>query len=173
MVFKWVYIKLLFLFDYLCYTNIGDIVKTITLYIKNESDLYEKYSNNISKDLINYLIRETKFINEDVNVVVKTNLKINNIEQLIKEGLFKAYKESKKIDNFLNNKQIIFFIIGIIFLIFSTFIKYDVIKEIIIISGWVAIWEVVDISLNVDSELKINRKLISKLMSSKIEINKN
>ncbi len=148
-------------------------MKTITLYIKNESDLYEKYSNNISKDLINYLIRETKFINEDVNVVVKTNLKINNIEQLIKEGLFKAYKESKKIDNFLNNKQIIFFIIGIIFLIFSTFIKYDVIKEIIIISGWVAIWEVVDISLNVDSELKINRKLISKLMSSKIEINKN
>ena len=38
--------------------------------IKQEEDLYEKYSNNVSRDLINYLIRETKYVNDDIKIML-------------------------------------------------------------------------------------------------------
>ena len=147
-------------------------MKIIVLNIKQEEDLYEKYSNNVSRDLINYLIRETKYVNDDIKIRINTKLKIDNIENIIKNGLMKIYNESRKFDKILDSKQIMFFIIGVMFLLLSSLIPTALIKEIIIIAGWVAIWEVVDISLNVDSELKLNRKLVKKLMNSNIEINK-
>ena len=147
-------------------------MKIIVLNIKQEEDLYEKYSNNVSRDLINYLIRETKYVNDDIKIRINTKLKIDNIENIIKKGLMKIYNESRKFDKILDSKQIMFFIIGVMFLLLSSLIPTALIKEIIIIAGWVAIWEVVDISLNVDSELKLNRKLVKKLMNSNIEINK-
>ena len=147
-------------------------MKIIVLNIKQEEDLYEKYSNNVSRDLINYLIRETKYVNDDIKIKINTKLKIDNIENIIKNGLMKIYNESRKFDKILDSKQIMFFIIGVMFLLLSSLIPTALIKEIIIIAGWVAIWEVVDISLNVDSELKLNRKLVKKLMNSNIEINK-
>ena len=146
-------------------------MKNIVVNLKDESDLYGKYNNDVSKDLIKYLIEEAVLIGEDANIIINTKLKIDNIDEIIKKGLIKEYNESKKIDRIHNNKQIVFFLIGTIFLILSTFINYSVIKEIIIISGWVAIWEVVDISLNLDSKSKISRKIIKKLINSKIEIN--
>lgn len=146
-------------------------MKKIIANIKSEDDLYEKYSNSISRDLINYLIKEAKYSNDDnIKIIINTNLNIDNIESLIKDGLVNTYNESKKIDRMHDSKQLMFFIIGIVFLIVSTLVFYDIIKEIIIIAGWVAIWEVVDISLNIDSELKINRKLIKKLLECEIEI---
>ena len=60
---------------------------------------------------------------------------------------------------------------GIVFLILSTLIKYDVIKEIIIIIGWFVIWEGVDIALNLDSKLRIRRKKLKRLINSEIIIN--
>ncbi len=147
-------------------------MKIIVLNIKQEEDLYEKYSNNVSRDLINYLIRETKYVNDDIKIRINTKLKTDNIENIIKNGLMKIYNESRKFDKILDSKQIMFFIIGVMFLLLSSLIPTALIKEIIIIAGWVAIWEVVDISLNVDSELKLNRKLVKKLMNSNIEINK-
>ena len=52
-------------------------MKIIVLNIKQEEDLYEKYSNNVSRDLINYLIRETKYVNDDIKIRINTKLKID------------------------------------------------------------------------------------------------
>ncbi len=146
-------------------------MKSILVNLKSESDLYEKYSDNISNELINYLIKESKYTKNDVKIVINTKLNIKNLDSLIKNALIKTYEETRKVDRIHNVKQILFFILGIVFLIFSTFVLFDLVKEIVIIAGWVAIWEVVDISLNVDSELKINRKLIKKLIECRIEVN--
>lgn len=147
-------------------------MKNIVVNLYNESDLYEKYSNGLSRDLANYLVREAKYSNSNIKITINTNLEIDNLEEFIKNGLEEVYIETRKIDKIHNIKQFMFFIIGIVFLILSTMELFNILKEIIIIAGWVAIWEVVDISLNVDSELKLSRTLIRKLINSKFEINK-
>lgn len=146
-------------------------MKNIIVNIENKSDIYEKYNNALSRELINYLIRESKFTNSDIKIIVNTNLKLDNIETFIKEGLKNAYNETKIIDRSHDTKQLTLLLIGTIFLIIST-LTFNIIKEIIIIAGWVAIWEAFDISLNVDSKLKLTRKLIKKLINCKIEVNK-
>jgi len=60
-----------------------------------------------------------------------------------------------------------------IFLIFSTITKPEVIKELILIIGWIAVWEVLDISINIDSKQKYNRKILKKLINCKIKVNNN
>ncbi len=145
-------------------------MKNIIVNIENKSDIYEKYNNTLSRDLINYLIRESKFVHDSIKITINTNIKLDNIETFIKDGLKNTYNETRIIDRAHNIKQLLLLLIGTIFLIIST-LTFNIIKEIIIIAGWVAIWEVVDISLNVDSELKLTRKLIKKLINCKIEVN--
>lgn len=147
-------------------------MKNIIVNLKDESYLYEKYNNSISRDLVNYLVREAKFSDSDIKIIINTNLEIDNLETFIKNGLEQVYIETRKIDKIHNIKQFMFFVIGVVFLVLSTISLFDVLKEIILIAGWVAIWEVVDISLNVDSELKLNRVLIKKLINCNFKINK-
>lgn len=146
-------------------------MKSIVVNIRRERDLYEKYGNQVSSELIKYLVDEAK-TKDDIEVVVNTKLDINNIDTLIKSGLEDSYKDTKIIDKFYDNKQIILFIVGMLFLIFSTITKPEVIKELILIIGWVAVWEVLDIAINIDSKQKFNRKIIKKLLDCKIKVNK-
>ena len=147
-------------------------MKSIIVNISRERDLYEKYSNEVSSELIKYLVDEAR-VKSDIEIIVNTKLDIKNIDKLIKEGLENSYKDTKLIDKFYDNKQIILFIVGLFFLIFSTITKPEVIKELILIIGWVAVWEVLDIAINVDSTQKFNRKIIKKLMNCKIKVNNN
>lgn len=58
-----------------------------------------------------------------------------------------------------------------LFLIFSTLTKPEIIKELILIIGWVAVWEVMDIAINIDSKQKYNKKIVNKLINCKITAN--
>ena len=58
-----------------------------------------------------------------------------------------------------------------IFLIVSTLTKPEIIKELILIIGWVAVWEVMDIAINIDSKQKYNKKIVNKLINCKITVN--
>lgn len=147
-------------------------MKSIVVNIRRERDLYEKYSNEVSSELIKYLVDEAR-VKDDVEIIINTNLAINNIDSLIKNGLEDSYKDTKIIDKFYDNKQLILFIVGMLFLIFSTITKPEIIKEFILIIGWVAVWEVFDIAINEDSKQKLNRKIIKKLLNCKIKVNKN
>jgi len=147
-------------------------MKNIIVNLKYEKDLYEKYNDDVSKDLIDYLIKQSRNTKNDIKITVNTSLKIENIEDVIRKGLKNTYNETTKFDEIYDNKQLSFFIMGIIFLFLATFVKYEFIKEIIIILGWFVIWEGVDITLNLDTKLRRNRKILKKLIKSKIEINK-
>lgn len=145
-------------------------MKNIIVNIRRERDLYEKYSNEVSSDLLKYLVDEAR-VNDDIEVIVNTKLDINNIDKLIKEGLENSYNDSKLIDKFYDNKQVILFVVGMILLIIASLTKPEIIKELILIIGWVAVWEVVDIAINVDSKQRLNRKIIKKLINCKIKVN--
>jgi len=147
-------------------------MKSIIVNIRREKDLFEKYSNKVSNDLLKYLVEEAR-VKDDIEIIINTKLDINNIDKLIKDGLENSYKNTKIIDKFYDNKQIILFIVGMLFLIFSTITQPEIIKELILIIGWVAVWEVVDKAIKVNSKQKYNRKIIKKLINCKIKVNNN
>ena len=146
-------------------------MKSIMVNLRKENDLYEKYNDDVSSSLIKYLISEAK-TKENIEVIVNTKLDIENIDGIIKKGLKQSYEDTKTIDKFYDAKQIRFFIIGIIFLLISTLLGYEILRELVLIIGWFAIYEVVEITFNTSSVLRKKRKAIKKLLDSKIKINK-
>lgn len=145
-------------------------MKVIEVNLKSEDELLEKYSGKLSNELLKYLINESKYTDESLKIVVKTNMEADNVKDVIKSGLNSALKNAEYIDKLYNNKQILLFIMGITILIISTLILNQVIKEIVIIAGWVFIWEVIDISLNTDIETRITKRTIKKLLKSRIVV---
>lgn len=155
----------------MCYTNNGDDMKTITLDIRSEQDLFETYNDKISKNLIEYLINEAK-VKDDIEVNINTKLDIPNIDEIIKRALEDNYVYTKRVDKFYDSKQIRFLIIGLIFLLISTFLGYEILRELGLIVGWFSIYEVIEISINIASTLKNKRKIIRKLLDCEMKINK-
>ena len=142
-------------------------MKVIEVNLKSEDELLEKYSGKLSNELLKYLINESKYTDESLKIVVKTNMEADSVKDVIKSGLNSALKNAEYIDKLYNNKQILLFIMGITILIISTLILNQVIKEIVIIAGWVFIWEVIDISLNTDIETRITKRTVKKLLKSR------
>ena len=145
-------------------------MKSILVNIKRESDLYERYNEDVSNALIKYLIKEAK-TKDKIEVIIKTKLNVDNIEFLIKKGLQEELNDTTRIDKFYDFKQFSFFIIGIIFLIISTLMGYEILRELVLIIGWFAIYEVVEITFNTSSILRRKRKIIKKLLDCHIKIN--
>ena len=75
------------------------------------------------------------------------------------------------IKHYNNIRQLILFIIGLILLILSMTIEIDLLKEILLIGSWVPIWEAFDSELFLDFNEKTKRKILKKLMKSKITEN--
>lgn len=68
-----------------------------------------------------------------------------------------------------NVKQIYFFIIGVLLIFISTFFKEQgLLREVILIIGWVPIWEMVRIELLPDAQGRVKRRVLRKLMHSEI-----
>ena len=145
-------------------------MKSITVNLTRESDLYERYNDDVSDALIKYLIKEAK-TKDKIEVIIKTKLEIDNIEFLIKKGLQQELNDTKRIDKFYDFKQLRFFVIGIIFLLISTLMGYEILRELVLIIGWFTIYEVVEITFNTSSILRRKRKAIKKLLSCNIKIN--
>ena len=148
--------------------------KEIKIDIVNRNDLLEKYDENkISRDVIEYLIKESMLVNkqEKIEIIINKDKSIltEDCNDLIKKGLKDEYKRSIEIQHDNNIKQIYFLILGIILLFLSTQIQENGIwKEILLISGWVPIWEMVKIELFPDVQGRIRRRFIKKLLKSNI-----
>jgi len=150
--------------------------KIMEIDLNNREDLTEKYNNkNASKNLISYIIDEAIFIGKDdsISVIINNNCDLDgDCIEILKDGLKLEYNRTLKRKCLNNVRQIIYLIIGILFLFLSTIIKDDFIfKEIFIIIGWVPIWEVMEIELFTDIKEKRKRKIIKKLLNSNYIIN--
>ncbi len=145
----------------------------IEIAITDENDLYEKYNKKyVSSSLINYILEETKNINNNgkIKIIISSTLKESiDYESLIKEGLEKEYKINLRRYNRNKYLKLFYLALGIIFLILSFLLKNTVIfSEILLIGGWVLIWEVIELQIFTDFEDNIKRKILKKLISSLI-----
>lgn len=140
----------------------------IYITLKDNLDLYSRYSNDIKDEFLDYIISKAKYKKGKFKIVINTNLKIDDLESIIKKSLREYYLEYKMKDRYYNIKQLIFFIIGLLFLIISVFLKEAILNNLAEIAGWIAIWKVLDISLKIDYESRIIRKSIKKILKSRI-----
>lgn len=151
--------------------------KEIKIDIVNKSDLLEKYDESkASREVVEYLIQAAMVVEESekIKVMINKNSEIDeNAKELVIEGLKDEFKRSKR-RNYKNNiKQIYLLFLGIFLLFLSTLIPEEGIwKEILLISGWVPIWEMIEMELFPDAEGRIRRRLIKKLLASEIIENK-
>lgn len=149
--------------------------KIITIDIQKEEDLIEKYDSNIvNHDLIEYILKKSYFIKNNDNIKIVINNKCNTkifIREKIIEGLKLEYDHTIKEHQHNNLIQILLLFMGITFLFLSTLISEEFIwKEVMVIVGWVPIWEMIDIELFKEFKNRRNKKIIEKLIKSDFEI---
>ena len=148
--------------------------KEIKIDIEDRDDLLEKFNENkVSREVIDYIIREAMIIEKDKEIEIVINkgkaIVAEECKELIKKGLKDEYKRSLEIQRENNIKQLYFLVLGAILLFLSIKIKQvGILKEILLISGWVPIWEMVKIELFPDVQERIKRKCINRLLKSEI-----
>lgn len=140
---------------------------TIRVLIKDEKSLYEEFSNSLSQTLIDYLIQEA-MIKKNIVIEVDTKTNIPNLEEIFYKGINEYYSKLVLKDKIYDVKQIIFILLGIICLITSTLLDNYLLRELLIIAGWVAIWDVIDYYLNKNMEYRREKRVLKKLMKAKI-----
>ena len=107
----------------------------------------------------------------DLKIIINNQVKNDSdIIKIIKQKLLDEY--DKTILKHQNNiiKQLIYFLIGITALFFSTLIQDTIFKEIVLIGGWVLIWYMVELELFSDMELRKRRRVIKRLLESEIKV---
>ncbi len=124
----------------------------IEISFDGKDDYISQFNNaKLSDRLSNYILEECrgKSLSNRITLNIKTNFKINANE---KEEFIKMVHENYKTDlkeytlilKFSNIKKSIIFFIGIILIYLAYFrgiSSNEVISEVILIIGWVAIWE--------------------------------
>lgn len=150
--------------------------KVININLKKESDLIEKYNDmHVSRDLINYILEQTKFINkkDEIEFVINKEFEKDAIG-LIKTGIRNEYLIATKQTKYDNIKQITFLLLGLICLILYTFFKnIEVFDEILLIGGWILMGEAIEIQLFSDPVIKRNKMILKKMLNSNFIENEN
>ena len=108
-------------------------------------------------------------------MVLNIKISFNNdldIKEMLINALNKEYINTIN-DHYYNNLyQLLLFFIGIFFLSLSTFFEDSILwKEILLIGGWVPIWEMIELELVNDVRGRKRKNIIKKLINSEININ--
>lgn len=149
-------------------------MKTITIDIDNKEDFFEKYNNSqVSKQLLNYIIDNAlDSYSTNFKLIINSSLSVD-FETLIKNGLNKELQLYLTEKYRTNLKQIMLIFLGMVLIGLSIYLKkFEIWHELILILGWVPIWEAFDIELFYDSKSRKRSKVIKKLISSSIIIKK-
>ena len=142
--------------------------KVIEIDMICNDDLYEKYNRKIvSNDLVNYIITSAYNTKkkDKIKIIINNSIGISSVS-LIKEGLKKEYEKSYLIYYKNNIVQIIYLLIGIIALFVSSIMDGNIFKEIILIGGWVLIWEMIELEIFSDVKEKRKRIILKKILNS-------
>ena len=174
--FLFTFIHVIFYNGYIKLKERLKVEKIIEIDINNKADLLEKYNNTkISKELIEYLINESSYINKKDNIIIKinNNTKLDlDIVLSLKKALEEEYNNTIKSHIKNDIVQIIFFFLGLFFLFLSTKItSSNIWKEILLIGGWVFIWEMIDLELFNDFRGRKRKRILQRLIASNIIIN--
>ena len=91
---------------------------------------------------------------------------------MIREGLNREYDKSITLSYKNDFTQLFYLVTGILILFLSTLIGGTVLKEIVLIGGWVFIWAMVESEIFTDIRNKKKRKIIRKLLDSEFVVRK-
>ena len=153
----------------------------IIIHLNEEKDYINKFNpNRISEELYNYIINEAKTISLTDKIIIEIIQNEYLLTDLQKEELCKVIKMTYEddmndliyFDNKLVLKDLILLLIGIIItFICFLFKNLPPISEIILIKGWLMIWEALDKLLfsRTENKIKITRR--KQLIKSKIIFN--
>lgn len=150
-----------------------DNVKTIVVDIDRKFDFLRRYNDKkVSEKLLEYLIDQIGMYKntEKARIVLnkRCELDVNTIK-FIKEGLKEEYKKSLNLRDSNNAKQLWLLVMGVLFLFLSTKVPETTIwKEVLVITGWVPIWEMIEVELFPDAVERKRRKAIKKLLKCEI-----
>jgi len=143
--------------------------KVIKINLNSEEDLVDKYNEeHVSKELTDYILKQTHFINkkDEKYVIINKKFEKDSIG-LIKTGLRNECLSAIKQSKFDNIKQITFLLLGLLCLVLYALIdNVEIFSEIILIGGWILIGEAIEIQLFSDAEIKRRKMIIKKILES-------
>lgn len=146
---------------------------TIEIDLNDKYDFLDKYNErNVSNQFIEYIIKQASLEKRNTKIRVVVNNKCDieeNCTEYIKAGLKREY--NKILEEYHNNnfKQLLFLILGMLFIFLSTLITDGLIwKEVLLIIGWVPIWEMIEVELFSDVDCRKKRRIVKKLLDSEI-----
>ena len=145
--------------------------KIIEADILDLDDFFEKYNKElVSRDLINYILENTKDSLDSDKIKIVLNKKIKKELGDILRNSFRVEYQKMVNEHFNNNKkQVIYFLIGVVMLVISRILNdRALIEELFLIGGWVLIWQTVEIEFFGDTLNHKKRKLLKKLITSEI-----
>lgn len=146
--------------------------KEIKIDLLDENDITEKYNDDkIAKDLLEYLIKEARFVKkrEKIKIIVNNKCQTKlNYQEILHNSFKEEYIHNLK-EHLRNNiLQVIFLLVGLFFIFLSFKVDNQIWKEIFLIGGWVPIWEMVDLELFSDIRGIRRKKILLKLSQSEI-----
>ena len=144
--------------------------KIIEIDLTNENDIYEKYNKKmICKELVDYIVDCSFYTNKNDNLkLVINNYLSESYIEFIKISLLNEYNKGI-ISHLRNNaRQIIYLIIGMLLLFISTLIEKTILKEIILIGGWVLIWEMMELVMFSYTNGRRRRYILKKIIDGDI-----
>ena len=152
----------------------------IEINVNNYIDVVDKFNNNqLSHDLANFIYNQYKAmpIRNNVEININVNFFITEKEQEHLADMIHKYfglevQKSIMVARYKTKYQILLFLIGIFLITLSnlSFIsKLTTIHEILLIFGWVAVWELIYDIMFVDINENVTRKRYKKL--SKVRVN--
>jgi len=148
-------------------------MKEIKIYIEKKEDLVETYNREfVSNTLIEYIISKAIDIKKanDIRLYIHTTNETKGCSSMIKKGLQDEYNKNIKRRKLTNIKQITLLAIGLSMLFISTLINNNsIINEVILIGGWVPIWEAIELELLTDTHEKRKRRILKRLIKSDIQ----
>lgn len=153
--------------------------KEIIVVTLNNKNSYKNpfNENKLSQDLSNYILEECKGLNysDELEIHIKTKFDITreekvNIINMIRSNYGIDVRENVIYMDHLIKKNILLFIFGCLFIAYSFFIEdaSATISEIILIIGWVGIWEVVYSIFFSEYKKRMQIKRLKQLANSRI-----
>lgn len=154
-------------------------VNTIEIVINDNEDFYNQFnSNKLSQDLGAYIYSQSLGypVKDTLKISIKTkdklsNEKKDNIVDMIREYFGLSIRETLIYYKYNKVKKILLFTLGVILICISHFIGVIndfLVSEVFLIIGWVAIWEVFENILLVETQKKFKLDRCRKLVKCKI-----
>lgn len=157
-----------------------DKIVNIDVEVKHKDDLYNKYSDEVlPKELREYISDEVIGEPFDAKIVLNltTHFRMSDSDKkTFDKAVRTEYKDNIDEINLTirhdNIKELLMFFVGLFLLVPSYMfkIRYDhIIAEIVLIFGWVAIWEVAYSIMFVSTERKLKLRRLKQLYKMEIE----